>query len=621
MKNRILHCAAICLLALALCGCMGGIDVGVDVVAGENEDGDGDAGGTAIMDVTMSFVRLDGTTLDLSSQPVPRLFDVVIVFSEFIDESSRAAAEAAFSLSVDGGESIAGTFTWTDGVTLVFRPSLPLSYETDYVASVGSAEVNPASRTFVTLTRGDINGDAIADALIGSNGNPPQYTGGAAFIFLGGTIVSCDMFTAPDACAPDTSISGGAASDTLGTSVSIAGDLNADGYEDIIVGAPDADAEGGLGADRGEAYIWYGSSSGIADCDLATCDPDVLINGSTDFDRLGTSVAGAGDVNGDGYGDVIVGVPVHAEPGLVAAGEALIFYGSDLTSVMAEGDASEVVVGTAINEALGGTVAGGQDVNADGYEDVAIYSLIYAFVYEGSASGLGCAAGGSCTPSATIEEAAASDFGGDIKLIGDVNGDGYDELLIGARAASDGVTNPGRAYLMLGGPDGIDDCDLALGCADATISGVTDGDNLGSAVAGGDFNGDGFADLAIGARNYLDGIINPGAAFMLLGGTGGIADCVVNAGCVDATILGTVNISRLGQSASAGGDINGDGFEDLMLGAPSAGAAPGGGSVHVFYGKTGGVDDCDMGAGCDSDARIHGSNVADGMGAGVGAGR
>jgi hypothetical protein len=155
----------------------------------------------------------------------------------------------------------------------------------------------------------DFNGDGYSDVIIGAY----QYDFGGvedrgqAYIFYGGVSMNGSL---------DVAMVGEARSDCLGYSVSSAGDVNGDGYCDVIVGTPKKDTSG---VDFGKAYVYYGGAS-------MNNGPDVTMAGEAAYDYFGTSVSSAGDVNGDGYCDVIVGAPYN-DVGGTDSGEAYIFYG------------------------------------------------------------------------------------------------------------------------------------------------------------------------------------------------------------------------------------------------------------------------------------------------------
>jgi len=314
------------------------------------------------------------------------------------------------------------------------------------------------------------------------------------------------------AASPPTlmTVLGVAAGDNLGRSVAGAGDFNGDGYDDVVVGAPNNDL---AGADAGAAYVVFGGPG--AD-DL----PDLTLLGAAAGDYFGFSAAGAGDVNGDGYDDVIVGAYSN-DAGGAAAGRAYVYFGGATPNAVAD----LTMTGAAASDYLGFAVAGAGDVNHDGYADVV--GGAYGNDAGGAAAGRAYVYFGGASPNnvadLTLTGAAASDwFGYAVAGAGDVNGDPYDDVIVGAYYTDAGGTHAGRAYVYYGGtsPDAT---------ADLTFTGAAAGDFFGRAVAGaGDVDGDGYGDVIVGAYLNDAGGADAGRAYLFYGGasTDLIADVV-----------------------------------------------------------------------------------------------
>jgi Na+-transporting NADH:ubiquinone oxidoreductase subunit NqrB len=370
----------------------------------------------------------------------------------------------------------------------------------------------------------------------------------------------------------------------LGQSVAPAGDVNGDGYSDVIVGANFHDAGGGAGADRGQAYVYLGGAGGLA------TSPAWTVSGDENADQFGWVVAAAGDVNGDGYGDVIVGAHMHDAGGGANAnrGRVYVYLGgaSGLATTPAwtgSGDEN--------NGAYGFSVATAGDVNADGYADVIVGASQHdfgagadrgqAYLYLGGAGGL------ATSPVSTLSgDENNALFGASVATAGDVNGDGFADVIIGAYTHDAGAganANRGRAYVYLGGVSGLAANPLWTG------SGDENGAFYGWCVASaGDINGDGYADIVVGAYQHDAGGAagaNRGRAYMYVSGPGGPASIP------GWTRSGDEDLAFFGHSLATAGDVNGDGYADVIVGADGhnadAGAGADRGRAYLFLGSGG----------------------------------
>ena len=473
---------------------------------------------------------------------------------------------------------------------------------------------------------GDVNGDGYDDLIIGADGADPNGGGsGETYVVYGGAgapgtdgMLELSMLDGSNGFT----LNGINTNDASGTSVSSAGDVNGDGYDDLIIGAYRADSNGNTSA--GASYVVYGGASapgtdGVLELSALDGSNGFVLNGVGGSDQSGVSVSSAGDVNGDGYDDLIIGalgVDTFTGASYVVYGGASA-PGTDGVSAL-DGTNGFILSGADLADGSGYSVSSAGDVNGDGYDDLIIGAsradpngnesgetyVVYGGARAPGTNGvldLGALDG---TNGFTLLGIDNQDYAGDsVSSAGDVNGDGYDDLIIGASRADPNDITSGETYVVYGGERapgtaGVLDLSDLDGTNGFILNGVDPGDSSGNAVSSaGDVNGDGYDDLIIGAYSADPNMESSGEAYVLYGGasgpgTNGVLELSTLNGADGFIFIGSNQGDRVGSSVSSAGDVNGDGYDDLLIGANAADpdGRSGAGETYVLYGGATGTE-------------------------------
>jgi hypothetical protein len=401
-----------------------------------------------------------------------------------------------------------------------------------------------AEFAYTATTAGDVNNDGFGDLLLGSpRYSSEEYPGGAVFVYYG------KAQGLPDSA--NWSYGGSTQGDRFGSAASSAGDVNNDGYDDIIIGAY---RYRNNKAEDGCAYLFLGSPTGLEEYPAWTHPFE------GESSHFGYSVAGAGDVNKDGFDDVLIGARYYSF-GETNEGAAFLFLGN---AGGLENSPRWMYESNQLGAGLGSSVAGVDDVNQDGYADILIGAPQYTLENEQEGAALlflGSEIGSSPSPDLILTgNRPETGFGTSVSGAGDVNNDGYPDVIVGAptfRRDLDQIYSQGAAFLFYGTTEGLQQASSwqAYGDQNYPEFGI-------SVSSAGDVNGDDIDDLVVGAHLLDDDQPDEGGIYVYLGSINGPG----NAPAFRA--FGDKAEASLGFDAHSAGDINKDGLDDIIVGAP-----------------------------------------------------
>jgi hypothetical protein len=417
-----------------------------------------------------------------------------------------------------------------------------------------------------SLAVGDFNGDGTDDLLAGADGHdygPDGYISsrGEAFVLYGPM-----SGTWSDASFADIRVAGENSSDNSGYSVATLADQDGDGADELLIGARGYDNSGGYS--NGAAFVVYGGVSGA----MTTADADAMVIGSASYDYLSQYfMEGSGDLNGDGTNDLVVG----AHGNSTSAGAVYTFFGP-LSGTMTVASADVTVAGSANYDYVGYGGVSGYDFNGDGTDDLGVgfSGSDEAGVWYGPLSA-GTSVSGSTSADWIGYGASSGDFYGSRMSGGDFDGDGYDDVVVGAKYVGTTASNAGAIYVYSGSGAGLDQTESL------TMSGEFSYDYIGhnySALTSADVDGDGNDDLLFGVTG--DDVYGAGNSAGAMHVVYGPMRGSLTTSQTDRVVGGAASYDYLG-SAIAITDADSDGQDDLWVGAYSTTY----GSAYLFLGS------------------------------------
>jgi len=399
----------------------------------------------------------------------------------------------------------------------------------------------------------DLNHDGIADLVVGAPLNDPDgmLDAGSVTLYLSESGVPMSRIVL---------VNGTNAGDLFGFCVANAGDLNGDGHADLAIGAPFASPNGHLNA--GNVTIVFGGPS-------FTGRPGAWINSSSDDELFGCSLAAGGDINRDGYGDLIVGAPFATARGMTGAGRVDVYYGGSPMNAVAD----KTFFGEVADAHFGWSVSGNASVDGDTSLDLVVGAPGHRVGLSATGAAYVIRNIIKANPNVNLATGKANgdEFGFAVAMIQDMNADSYAEVAVGAPHNDDNGTDAGSVSIMYGS-------NKFNTFADLTLKGAP-GEHFGTSVAGGNFREDAYTDVIVGAPNSALNASRIGRAYGFFGGNPPDAN-------PDLILVPGTDAVAFGWSIAVGGNATGDRAPDIAVGDPqfTVGSFTAAGRVYVFAG-------------------------------------